>query len=483
MKSSSTLLSLAATISAAYAIAFAGPAPTSVSPERVQVESIPLPTPGPPAEELKKRQTNLYPNTCGWVNGIWCMYSPLFMNRATLTYRPASGITCSVGRTCMLYKSASVRMAGCCAPGDTQNCGWADACVDQSQFLAGNCGNNCLDNDFVRKCTRAAAPYCVTWTYPSDGVADYGCAATSVNTIYTVLQRATDSLSATTRMSLPTLSGNAVTFDLIETQAVTGTTTGGYTVPTNIPTGGGGSTGGSTGTSTSTKRVRKVAIGLIVGIVIAALAVIFFIVIGVCLCLKKKKKQKQLAANAQVVAAAQANRPQSQFPPGPQQPQMQMQPQQGGFIPGPGPQQTGYAPVAGSLSPQSPQQGAGYFAPPHEQKYDPHASVTEYAMTPISAPSTPAPQYAQPHGNGNTNAPPPPPPPGTMPHQQDIRPHYYNPADGGPQQQQPPPLSPQTASPVAQYSQPHVGAHEVDAISVPHAPQTSGPVYEMGSGK
>lgn len=285
-------------------------------------------------------------------------------------------------------------------------------------------------------------------------------------------------------MTLPTLSGNAVTFQLLNDG--TNTDTGSNTSPTDVT-----NSGFNNGTTNPT--VKKVAIGLIVGVVVAALAVVFFLIMGICCCIKRKKKQRQLAANAQAVAAAQANRPQSQFPPPqqqqPQQPQMQMQmqsPPPAGFMPGPGPQQGGFVPP---MPPASPQHN-GYFAPPppQDQKYNGHTSVTEYAVTPISAPSTPAPQYAQPYGH--PNAPP-------MP-QQDVRAHYYNPADNN-GQLSPMPQSPQPVSPPAQYIKPHDGAFEVDAVSVSTPPPAagqpvqstqstapplpSGAVYEMGTGK
>lgn len=277
-------------------------------------------------------------------------------------------------------------------------------------------------------------------------MADYGCAATSTNTIYTVLQSATDSVGDTTSMALPTVTGNAVT----GYNDMTGT--GGSSSPTNDTY--------STGTSTR----KKVAVGLIIGIVIAALAILFFIGMGVFCLLKRKKKQRQLAANAQAVAAAQANRPQSMFPQSQQQqPPMQMQPQQGGFIPQPNAQQGGFVPP---MSPQSPQPTInGYFPPPgqQEQKYNGHTSVTEYAVTPISSPSSPVPAYAQPYGTPNALP---------MSSQPTAHAHYHNPNDGSP-----------GVSPPAQFQRPVVGAHEVDAVSVPHVPQGSGPVYEMGQGR
>jgi cbb3-type cytochrome oxidase subunit 3 len=297
-------------------------------------------------------------------------------------------------------------------------------------------------NTFIRKCTNALEPYCVSMTYPGEGVADFACDSTSTNTVYTVRQTATDGVGDTTSTRLPTVAAGAVT----------------------IPTG--------SSSSSTRKTTRKLAIGVIVGIVVAVLFLLFFVIVGVFMFLKKKKKAKQIADNAQIVANAQANRPQSQFqPPPPPPPQMPTQ----------SPQPT----------------GNGYFSPPtqQEQKYG-HTSVHEYSLTPISNPSTPAPTYAQPYmapnappmpqqhtGNYNT--------PNNGAHEApspvQYMSQYQPPANGAhevaspdlgrqPQQQQ------HGVSPMQQYSSPIVGAHEVDAISTPHAPgnTTGRPVYEMG---
>ncbi len=346
----------------------------------------------------------------------------------------------------MLYKSGSVGMAGCCVGSDTQNCGWARSCVDYSAFKSGGCGGNCMMNSFVRKCTDAFSPYCVSFTYPSDSIADYGCAPSAVGSVYTVRQRATDDFSATTTITLSTLSGKAVTgFDA---------STAGGSQPTNDPY-----------YDTPTHTAKKIAVGLIVVIVAVILVVIFVIVIGVIFCLKKKKKQQQIAANAQAVAAAQANRPQSVYPT--QQPPMQQTQQPGGFVP-PMPSQT----------PQP--SNNGYFAPPgqNEQKPTGLTSAYEYPQTPISNPSTPAPAYSQPYGPPSG-----PPPVPSMPGQQNTQPYYSPPAGGvhevgGGDVSRPSPQ--QGASPIIQPQAQNFGPAEVHATS---APSNNGPVFEMGSGR
>ncbi|KAH8727891.1 hypothetical protein GQ44DRAFT_769951 [Phaeosphaeriaceae sp. PMI808] len=411
----SILFNLAAALPAVHAIAFGGPVPTDISPHRALDGISPKPTTAPSVNELRKRLSR--PETCGWVDG-----------------QLSSAVACSAGRSCMLYKSGAVGMAGCCLGSDTQECGWSNSCVDYSKFAAGSCGSSCLLNTFIRKCTNIAAPYCVTWTYPVEGIADYGCESTSVNTVYTVRSTASNALGVTTSTRLPTVAAAAV----------------------SIPTG-------SSRNGGSTRTTKKITVGAIIGIVVAVLVLLFFVIIGVVMFLKKKKKQQQLAANTQAVAAAQANRPQSQYQP-PPPPQMQQ---------GPPPQQP-YQGMPPPMPPQSPQPPMnGYFPPPvqQEQKYNGHTSVHEYAMSPISNPSTPAPAYSQPFA-----------PPNVPPMPQQHTGQYQPPANGAhevgsagvsqpPQQYMVSPL---------QQATPSFGAQEVHANSTPHAPGRSGPVYEMG---
>ncbi|KAF2796575.1 hypothetical protein K505DRAFT_415632 [Melanomma pulvis-pyrius CBS 109.77] len=404
-------------------IAFGGPAPTATSPNRAVDGWSPKPTKGPSVAELRRRQTNLNPETCGWIDGDI-----------------DSALTCNIGRTCMLYTSSTVGMAGCCDGSDTQVCGWAESCIDYESYSAGGCNGNCELNDFIRKCSNIASPYCVTWTYPSDGVADYGCASDSFSTIQTVLQSASDTAnSLTTSMSLPTLSGNAVTgidgssTDTdTDTAFATETTDGGifgtatetdsfFAVPTIAPVSGGGSKKKAT--------AKKVSISLIIGIVVGVLFLLFIIAALVIFLCVKKKKQRQLAANQQAIAAAQASRPQSQYP---QQMQQQQQPPMPHQTPQP--QYDGYFKPAGQQPPpQSP-----YTNPSEPHKFNPQTQVHEY---PVSNPPTPAPPYVQPYYAAGPNAPP-------MP-----------------------------------MREPTPGTHEVDAISVPQAPGQQGPVYEMGQGR
>jgi hypothetical protein len=203
--------------------------------------------------------------------------------------------------------------------------------------------------------------------------------------------------------------------------------------------------------NTARKKAKKLAVGVIVGIVIVGLFVLFCVAIGILFCVKKRRKQRQIAASTAAMAAVQATRPQSQYPPHQQQQQQQQQYQY------PSSQSQQQPPMQTqmqqpslfhpSIDPQSPVSTTSYFsnaAQTHEEKPNAYTSVHEYASTPASPPtsnpSTPAPTYSQPHGV-------------------------------------PPPM------PVVSQYQAPTEAHEVDAVSVPHAPNQTGPVHEIGHGK
>jgi hypothetical protein len=372
-------------------------------------------------------------------------------------------------------------MAGCCDGDDTANCGWVNSCVDYTKYAGGSCGTSCLQDPFVMKCTNLANPYCVKYTYPGQSVSDFGCDSTSIFGALTIRQTASGGLGST-KVASTSLSTLTAGLDAAVTTDNSYTYTG----------GSGGTSGGTTtyNSDTYTTGKKKLAIGAIIGIVIAVLAIGFFVIIGIVMCLKKKKKQKQIDANAQIIANNQGNRPQSEFM---AQPQMQPQMQQG-------PTQSSQ-PALNS-----------YFAPPgqQEQKYNGHTSVQEYP----SPTTTPAPAYVQPY---MANAPPMPQngqyqPPANGAHEVPSPPvpqgQYAPPANGThevpspiSQQQYQPPVngahevhSPNIAQPYnqavspspvqQQYTGPTAGAHEVDAGSAPRAPgNTNGPVYEMGQGK
>jgi len=342
----------------------------------------------------------------------------------------------------MLYTASSIGMAGCC-DGDTQSCGWAKSCVNYDAYTKKSCDSACMRDKFIRKCTDSATPYCVTWTYPSDGVADYGCADYNSG-VETVLQAATDTNLDSTSMTLSTLSQSAVTGwddEASSTEASSTETSNIFDFttdsteepqPTETDTVGGSGAGVGSGGTTSkpkTTKKKKISVGTIAGAVIGALALLIIagaLIIFFCV---KKKKEKQLAANQQAIYAAQANN--------------QQQP----------PMQQSFAPPAPVQSPQPAQNG--YFAP-QDQKVNLQTQVHEYGVqSPISNPSTPAPAYVQP---------------------------YYATPNA-------PPMPPQSPAPLIA-REPTPGTHEADSIGVsPLQPQQhpvppiQPHVFEMGSGK
>jgi hypothetical protein len=67
------IFSLAAALPAVFGIAFEGPIPTAINPERALMGTSPKPTTAPSVNELRKRQSSSSPATCGWVDGDFGM--------------------------------------------------------------------------------------------------------------------------------------------------------------------------------------------------------------------------------------------------------------------------------------------------------------------------------------------------------------------------------------------------------------------------
>lgn len=303
---------------------------------------------------------------------------------------PASSVACpGTGLTCALYTASSGTggMAGCCASDDSQNCGWANSCVAYDAWTKKSCDAACQSNTFVRKCTKAASPYCVTWTYPSDGIADYGCADYNSG-IVTVEQSASD-FESVYRITLPTLSGNAVTgwdgeaSSIENSEPVSspffGTSIDPYSSDpeaTNAAGNGNSNSNGSTPEPQAPK--KKTSVGLIAGAAVGGLVVLFLIGAAVIFFCVKHRKAKQLANNQTIIAAQQ-----SQYPPPPQQAEYKP------FI---------QASPAPKQSPPPPQQQTGFYTPQDQKvNYQTHVQEQGPQSPVISNPSTPAPPYVQPY--------------------------------------------------------------------------------------
>ena len=325
----------------------------------------------------------------------------------------------------MLYTAGTVGMAGCCTAFDFQDCGWVNTCMDYSTLMSRGCDSACMRNTFIKKCTDTLAPYCVSWTYPSDNVQGYGCGTDPVSTFETVLKDITDAYDfITTSLSVPYVADSLVTG--WESTATASTIATGKSRTTS-----GSSSAPSTAPASSKSSGFHVTVGLIAGIAAAAFIVILAIAGPIIFCCMRRRQKKQKAANTAALAVAAASRPQSQY--------YGNQPtQQQSMAPPPIPAQ------------QSQQQGYEYFNQPDETKINPQ--VHAYTVSsPISSPPTPVPAYHTPFPVPNAAYPPLP-----------------------------------TASPAPEHGMrpPTAGAVEVPAVSVPHTPGGGqGPVYEMGSGK
>ncbi|KAJ4347324.1 uncharacterized protein N0V89_011265 [Didymosphaeria variabile] len=271
-------------------------------------------------------------------------------------------------------------------------------------------------------------PYCVTWTYTSDQVADYGC-ATSPLGVLTVEQFASDTESIYS-ITLPTLSGLAVTGWDSETSSVDSDVTTDFSstsidpsdpeATTPVP----GSNGSNDNTPKPKTTKKSTPVGVIAGAVVGGLVVLFLIGAAIIFFCVKRRKAKQLANNQTIIAAQQAQPHQSEYKPVVQSPPMPMQ--------------------------SPPPQGTGYFTPQDQKtNYQPLNQVhNQGPQSPVlSNPPTPAPPYMHPY-YAAPNAPP-------------------LPAEGS-----------------AQYPAAREGTYEVDAITASHARPAQQPnTFEMGTGK
>lgn len=277
-------------------------------------------------------------------------------------------------------------MAGCCSGSDSQNCGWAKSCVNYDAYTKKSCDADCETNPFIWKCSNSATPYCVTWTYPDVGVADYAC-ATFNSGVLTVLQTAEDDISVYWK-TLSTLSGNAVTgFDETVSSSVerdaTSDSSGLFQDVTTTDTFGSEATDEASIPKPKTTK-KSTPVGVIVGAVIGGLVVLLLIGAAIIFFCVRQRKKKQLAKNQNMMAAQQAN----------QAPQSECKP----------PVQQQYAPSPAVI--QSPPHN-GYFAA-NDQKHNYQPQVQEQVLQSpvISHPSTPAPAYVQPYYAGAAHAPP-----------------------------------------------------------------------------
>lgn len=244
--------------------------------------------------------------------------------------------------------------------------------MDYSTLMSGGCDSACMRNTFIKKCTDTLAPYCVSWTYPSDNVQDYGCGTDPVSTFETVLKDITDAYDfITTSLSLPYVADSLVTgWESTPAASITAT----------------GKPRTTSAAASSKSSGFHVTVGLIAGIAAAAFIIILAIAGLILFCCMRSRQKKQQAANNAALAVAAASRPQSQY--------YGNQPMQ---------QQSMAPPPVPTQQPQ--QQGYECFNKPNETKINPQ--VHAYTVSsPISSPPTPAPAYQTPFPVPNAAYPP-----------------------------------------------------------------------------
>jgi len=109
---------------------------------------------------LRKRQTLVDSNTCGFVTG--------------------SAIYCADGGACAAATVGGTLAQGCCLM--EEECNWFTACYDNNQYLASDCTGNCWSNTANVVCTdEILAPYCQTYAF-ANGATGYGCDSLSEST-------------------------------------------------------------------------------------------------------------------------------------------------------------------------------------------------------------------------------------------------------------------------------------------------------------
>ncbi|KAF2495590.1 hypothetical protein BU16DRAFT_539522 [Lophium mytilinum] len=410
------ILAVAVLVPTATCIAFAGPRATPPVPQRLIDGWSPKPTQGPSPKELRKRQFDSV-ETCGWIDGDF-----------------SSQIGCSAGATCMLLTDVLPGMAGCCSDFDFQDCGYVNTCIDYSSMMGSGCNSDCMSNTFIKKCTDTISPYCVSWTYISDNVQDYGCGTESFSVFETLQQDVTDAADfITTSLSLPYVGANIVTGyqSTASADAVTITKTAKVSQTASDTTDTTDLFSTATAAASTSSKTTKVSVGLIAGVA----GGVFFLLLAIAgfiifLCLRRKQK-RAAASNAAALAAATASRPQSQYYPNNGRPQSQYQPMQ-------------QTPNLAPPMPTAPE-GYTYFGQPN-QPYNPESKFATQTVSPVSAPQTPAPAYAAPV-------------------------EFQTPGVGG-----------YATLPTASPGPLPLGVVEVDATSRPHLAQGGGPIYELGGG-
>lgn len=117
----------------------------------------------------------------------------------------ANPYTCPTAQYCAF--NSNLEAIGCCKTTFLGNngvksatgCGYGTACLDSTEFFSYCTSTNCALNSFLRWCTSARVPYCVT--YVENGYSAFECASVRGLTRYVFLS--TTEVECTTCSSTP----------------------------------------------------------------------------------------------------------------------------------------------------------------------------------------------------------------------------------------------------------------------------------------
>ncbi|KAI9889787.1 MAG: hypothetical protein M1814_004989 [Vezdaea aestivalis] len=259
------------------AIAFPGPKPTEAAILKLGLASPnPQVTSAPEVSKALLRPRAAGDNTCGFESGL-----------------PDGEYTCNnVARTCYFFTTAGVGARGCCSGDDLVNCGWLVDCIG----LYDTASPRATDS-FTLQCTNSNRPYCQSFTFPGNGVKDYGCGSVLDSTYRTILTTSIGQVKSASSVAIVT-SKNVIKSKTIAIADPVSESGSSSSSSSSTSTSG----PGPTSTLSSSEEKSKAPVGAIVGGVVGGLAFLGFLAAIVIFLLMRQKKKR--AASDPTAAAA-----------------------------------------------------------------------------------------------------------------------------------------------------------------------------------
>lgn len=221
----------------------------------------------------------------------------------------ASDLHCIYGYTCAVTTASGKKMAACCDENDTENCDWYSSCVNYESMTKGLCDASCRRNGYIKQCTDASAPYCVTWTYPAFGAVDFACTTDNwgVRSVYQDAVEKSSSLSSsyTAAATLLALSGDIGSTNPTESSSGRDSETTPRTESSKGTDGKPTHPTESSGGRNEEWAAKSKPIAAIIGSVVGACVFLLIISAIVIFCCIKRRKAKQLADNQRLIANVQ----------------------------------------------------------------------------------------------------------------------------------------------------------------------------------